>query len=385
MKRALLISPYFIPCNLAGVHRARLLAKGLPEFGWEPVVLTVDPRYYGNLAEPGLTELIPQNLRIEYVDAVAAGMSAMVGVSDLSLRAFLPMRRRMKNLFATKNIDLVFVSVLPGYAGLLGGWAKRRFHVPFVLDYQDPWVSDWGAAQPPWSKSGIAHRLAERLEPRFAPLANAVTAVSHGTLNGLRKRGLLGAETPTAELPIGSDPSDHEVARRAGKSHLEKESGVFDVVYLGTVPEKKVPALRAVLGALGRASFGAKVRFHFIGTSGRVDGDDSMGFGRITAGCNATQFVRLDPRRIPYLDALRTMQTADALLMLGSTEPHYTASKLFPYWLADRPIVGMAHEQSTVVEIAQQLGGIRLCKYSSESDVAQAAERLVEMIAALGR
>ena len=379
MKRALLVSPYFLPCNLAGVHRARLLAKGLPEFGWQPTVLTVHPRHYGSLCEPELSQLIPANLRIEYVNP----LPEVVGVGDLSLRAFWPMRRRIRRLLVAKDVDLVFVSVLPGYAGLLGGWAKRRFHVPFVLDYQDPWVSDWGAAQPPWSKSGIAHRLAERLEPRFAPLADAVTAVSHGTLDGLRKRGLLGAETPTAELPIGSDPSDHEVARRAGKSHLEKEAGVFDVVYLGTVPEKKVPALRAVLGALGRAFFGAKVRFHFIGTSGRVDGDDSMGFGGIAARCNATQLVRLDPRRIPYLDALRTMQTADALLMLGSTEPHYTASKLFPYWLADRPIVGMAHEQSTVVEIARELGGVRLCQYSGETDVDQAAQCSIEAISAL--
>src|SRR2546423_13390606 len=108
MKRALLISPYFIPCNLAGVHRARLLAKGLPEFGWEPTVLTVDPRYYGNLAEPGLTELIPQNLRIEYVDALAGGMLAVVGGGDFSLRGFLPIRGGVKEVVATKKNELGF-------------------------------------------------------------------------------------------------------------------------------------------------------------------------------------------------------------------------------------------------------------------------------------
>src|SRR3954470_15959763 len=203
MKRALLVSPYFIPCNLAGVHRARLLATGLAEFGWEPTVLTVDPVYYGRLCEPGLTELLPKELRIEHVDAVAPALSAAIGVSDPSLRAFRTMRRRMGELLAEKKVDLVFVTVLPGYAGLLGGWAKRRFGVPFVLDYQDPWVSDWGAAQPRFSKAGLAHWLAEKLEPRFAPLADAVTAVSNGTLDGLRKRGLLRAETSNAELTIG--------------------------------------------------------------------------------------------------------------------------------------------------------------------------------------
>jgi hypothetical protein len=77
------------------------------------------------------------------------------------------------------------------------------------------------------------------------------------------------------------------------------------------------------------------------------------------------------------------MQDADALWMLGSTERHYTASKLFPYWLADRPIVGMAHEESTILEIGHQLGGTRLCKYSDETDIAHAAESLLELLAAL--
>src|SRR3982750_3365728 len=98
MKRALLISPYFIPCNLAGVHRARLLAKGLPEFGWEPTVLTVDPRYYGELLDPKLAELIPENLRIEFVAALPGVISGALGVGDLSLRAFWTMRRRMQQL-----------------------------------------------------------------------------------------------------------------------------------------------------------------------------------------------------------------------------------------------------------------------------------------------
>ena len=53
-------------------------------------------------------------------------------------------------------------------------------------------------------------------------------------------------------------------------------------------------------------------------------------------------------------------------------------------WLADRPIVGVAHEESTVVEIGKQLGGIRLCKYSGENDLDQAAGCLLETLAALG-
>ncbi|HVF70742.1 MAG TPA: glycosyltransferase [Chthoniobacterales bacterium] len=382
MKRALLVSPYFLPCNLAGVHRARLLAKGLPEFGWKPTVLTVDPRFYGHLSEPKLAELIPDDLHIEYVDAIPGAVSKVFGIGDLSLRSLAQMRRRMGALLAAKKADLVFVTVLPGYAGLLGGWAKRRFGVPFVLDYQDPWVSDWGAAQPRFSKSGLAHWLAEKLEPRFAPLADAVTAVSNGTLDGLRTRGLLRPDTPTAALPIGSDPQDHEVARRVGKNYIQKEPGFLHVVYLGTVPEKKLPVLKAIFRQIASRPE-IKLRLHLIGTSGWVEGDDSIGLGKMAVQSGAGESVLVEPRRIAYLDALRTMQSADVLVMLGSMERHYTASKVFPYWLADRPIAGVAHEESTVVEIGRELGGISLSKYSGENDLEQAAAGLLKTLAAL--
>jgi hypothetical protein len=377
MKRALIVSPYFLPCNLAGVHRPRLLAQGLAEFGWEPVVLTVHPQYYGELAEPGLSRLIPDSLRIERVDAVRPALSSELGIGDLSLRAFRPMRRRMRQLLSRKEVDLVFVSVLPGYAGLLGSWAKQKFGVSFVLDYQDPWVSDWGAGQPGFSKAGVAHWLATVIEPRFAPWADAVTAVSNATLDSLRKRGLLSPETPTAELPIGSDPHDHDVAREVGKSRLEKKPGTFHIAFLGTVPEKTLPVVRAVFEALRTSDLKTRVELFFGGTSGRVDGDDSMGLGALALQCGLDTCVRIEPRRFGYLDALRTMQEADALLMLGSTEKHYTASKLFPYWLAGRPIFGLAQTESTVWQIARELGGVRLFEYSSESDLEQPTRNLL--------
>ena len=46
LRKVLILYPHFPPSNLAGVHRPRLFAQHLPDFGWEPVVLTVDEKYY---------------------------------------------------------------------------------------------------------------------------------------------------------------------------------------------------------------------------------------------------------------------------------------------------------------------------------------------------
>ena len=80
--------------------------------------------------------------------------------------------------------------------------------------------------------------------------------------------------------------------------------------------------------------------------------------------------IEVEPRRVPYLDAPRTMQDADVLLLLGSTDSHYTASKFFPCWLSEKPILALFHARSTVNELAQELGGVRVVNYN-ETETAE--------------
>jgi hypothetical protein len=47
---------------------------------------------------------------------------------------------------------------------------------------------------------------------------------------------------------------------------------------------------------------------------------------------------------------------ASALLLLGSAEPHYTPSKVFPALLAGRRIVAVFHEESGVLDVLQAPG-----------------------------
>ena len=57
------------------------------------------------------------------------------------------------------------------------------------------------------------------------------------------------------------------------------------------------------------------------------------------------------PGRLDYLDALSVLTHASGILLLGSSERHYTASKLYPALLAKRPILALFHQASSVVSI----------------------------------
>jgi hypothetical protein len=88
--------------------------------------------------------------------------------------------------------------------------------------------------------------------------------------------------------------------------------------------------------------------------------------------------------RIGYLDAVRVQTQASALLLLGSSEPHYTASKLFPALLSRRPLLALYHEQSTVVEMLRRAAPTARCvTYGETARAGDRVEAVYEALAAL--
>jgi hypothetical protein len=67
--------------------------------------------------------------------------------------------------------------------------------------------------------------------------------------------------------------------------------------------------------------------------------------------------VREEPRRLPYLEALALQARSDAIVMLGSAEPHYTASKIYGVMMSGRPYLSLFHSASSSHEILSRAGG----------------------------
>src|SRR5262249_45935639 len=92
MKSVVLLSPHFPPATVAGVHRARHLAKHLPAAGWHPIVLCVHEAYYEEALDPDLGRLVPNTVETVKVAAISAGSTRRLGLGDVSLRAFRSLR-----------------------------------------------------------------------------------------------------------------------------------------------------------------------------------------------------------------------------------------------------------------------------------------------------
>ena len=360
-RRLLMISPHFPPDSSAGTHRVRLLAPHLAAFGWTPTVLTVAQQDYEGRIDPELASLVPSSLDVVRSRALPAALTRRIGLGDLGLRALPGLRRAAWRLHRERPFDAVFITIYPTYPALLGPLMKRRFQVPFVLDYQDPWVGAWGqtvGAGPAGAvdlKSRSTRALAERLEPRVLHAADAVTAVSARTYeDALARSGA--APREVAEIPIGWDPVDVEaVANRRSHPNLIPRDGRVNICYTGTLLPLGIGTLRAVLAGtralLERDPHLAdRVRFYFFGTSNQTT-DATPRVLPHARELGVEHLVHEQPARLDYLDALDALRQADALLLLGSSERHYTPSKVFPALLANRALMAVYHQESTVVDM----------------------------------
>jgi hypothetical protein len=126
-----------------------------------------------------------------------------------------------------------------------------------------------------------------------------------------------------------------------------------------------------------------RLRLHFFGTT--YDPHPEQGLVEpVAVEMGLPEIVAEQPARIPYLDALNLLCRADAIIGLGTSETHYTASKIFPCILARRPLLAMYHEASTVVEFVRRAGAGEVITYSDAEPVGtrigRIRKRLVELL-----
>ncbi|MGC8534740.1 MAG: glycosyltransferase [Rhizomicrobium sp.] len=384
MGKVLLVSLEFPPSSVASVHRARHLAKYLPRFGWHPVVLMVDERLQKEAVDYPLAELVPEDLEILRIGALPLSPLRRLGIGDISLRAYFHLRASLARLLAERHFDVVFMTGPPYYQMMLTGWIKRRFHLPVVLDFQDPWVSHVGGLEPIWSKAGVTHGLAVLLEPRAVRSAAFITSVSDRQNEEMAARYPWLDGTRMAGIPIGGDPDDFRQLARAEGSQVSRE---VTVSFVGTVTPRALKVHEVVLQGLGQLraeqpEVGSRLRLRFVGTSNQPDGK-LHSIRDLALGLGLADVVREEPARVPFLEALRLMANSDALLLIGSDEPHYTASKIYPALMAGRPFLSVFHALSSAHAILAHAGGGIALSFKDPASLATLHKQIARAFAEL--
>jgi hypothetical protein len=362
MKRVVLITAHFPPSNLVGVHRARIWSQYLPEFGWQPTILTSHWKHYEESLDWGLMDLIDPELEVIHTKAFGTKPVRLLG--NMALRAMLWSRRALDELLTRHKIDFVHIIVPDHFSALLGPRIHRKYGVPYGIDYSDPWVHDSPRSKKLFSKAWVSCCLSYLCEPwaiRHARLITGVSPLYYAEV--FARNPLLQRQSVTAAIPMASPERDFDAVSNGyvPKVRLfDPSDGNYHLLYAGAMwPKAQIVLerfLQAIRGFLDEEEGESRLRVTFVGTGRSPNDSDGHNIAGSINRLDLSNHVVEYPARIDYLDVLWHLKAASGILILGSTEQHYTPSKVFQAVQSRNPVLALLHKRSTATKMLRDSG-----------------------------
>lgn len=292
-KDVLIISYFFPPVGGAGVQRVTKFVKYLPEFGWRPIVLTVENPSVPLFDESLLGDIPPsavvhkaRTLEPGYDTKQAVSASSESGARGFSLKAsikgllrkiatmllqpdpqvlWLPAAyRKGCKVLKDKPVEAIFASAPPFSSLILGALLARKFKLPLVLDFRD----EWDISNSVWEnkQSGrISLALQKRMQNYALRSASAIIATTNLSADTLQKKAqALDTEAVVRCIYNGYDATDFP-AIDGGISRAEDR---YELAYVGTLWNlTSIAPLVAAMGLLSenRPDLAAKLRLVVAG------------------------------------------------------------------------------------------------------------------------
>jgi glycosyltransferase involved in cell wall biosynthesis len=339
LRNVLILTYHFPPSSASGSFRLLGFARHLPKHGWRATVVA-PPTLPWEPVDHALLEKLPAETRVYPAPYLSSRVvRKLVPVSGWLPRAWRACRRAV----AEQRPEALLTSGPPHQVHWLGLWLKRRYGLPWVADFRDPWYpegrTDRGRDLASWRVA-----LQERA---VVHAADAVVANAPGAARLLR-RAYPGLRSKVVTLPNGYDREAFDGFERpvppAGRRPRVVHAGA---IYAGRDPRPFLDAVRA-LGADGRLAPEAA----FFGPPSE-------------AGLNLADEVRrrgLADRievhgQVPYARCLREMAAADILLLMDS--PGRTVgvpAKLYEYLGAGRPVLALGEPEGDLAWVLRQSG-----------------------------
>lgn len=370
-RRVLVIAYYFPPMGLSGVQRTLKFVKYLPQFGWHPTVLTVEPRGYVARDESFLQEL--EGRAVTIVRTPPAGPGRLFGrkevvglpaewkrklLSRVSDTLFIPdnkvgwRRRAVARALALHRetpFAMIFATAPPFTDFMIGAEVKRRIGKPLVLDYRDPWV-DYPFKFYPTPLHRWRNVVLERRALRAS--SHVVTTNRRVKESIIHRHGFLTYHDIDI-IPQGFDPEDfpQSLFRGRKKPAATESGGRMRVTYAGIFWEDRVPDyfLQAMHDLFAeKPRLRGRIEARFVGTFR----DENVKLVRKLGLQDAVHVTGY----LPHPQCIRELVDADVLWTTVG-DAFGSPGKTYEYLGARKPILGLVPDgflKSTILEAGGQ-------------------------------
>jgi hypothetical protein len=366
VKRVLLIAYYFPPQPKAGSLRAGYLATHLPEFGWEPTVLTTS---YPEQDHSGCRLIATPDWGPDAAKKSASSANADVPAAPntrsragASLREFiksvvyfpdnhigwLPTALSAARSIMKEHRFSAVLSTAPPFTGhFVARFAIAGSRIPWIADYRDLWSGPAGADYLHGS-GPLRRRIEFGVERRLIRRASSISAPSQSQADAL---------THNFNRPVTFIPNAVDLG--AWESIPDDPPQSFGICYTGKLwPTLRMPdevfSAAARLRAAGDPA-GVAVHFDFYGEDPELVIESARRYG-------VGDIVRAHGE-VDRPSALRAQRSAAALLLLADTSERADAiqignpgSKIFEYAGAKRPILAFGRNNSVMESMLTKNG-----------------------------
>jgi glycosyltransferase involved in cell wall biosynthesis len=352
MKKALLIAYHFPPLGGGGVFRTLKFTKYLPEFGYQPYVLTVKNPMYRE-KDPTLVKEIPAKAKICRTFSFEHRILRVPRLLNINLKWFyLPDQNfgwlpfgvsTGAKLVKKENIDVIYATSPIWTSLLIGLLVKEKTKKPLLVDFRDPWTDNPFINYP----TKLHQRLERKMEKTVLTQADYITAATDLIKDNLiRKYPFIKSRIET--ITNGFDPDDFKNLK------IHKKTGKFTITYVGSI--YGLLTAKPFLTSLKeleeeKKGFKEKVEAVFVGNCGK----ETPQLVRELGLEENVRFVGY----VPHRKSLEFMVNAQALLLLitieGSTGERILTGKLFEYLASRKPIIALVPEKGLAANVIKSL------------------------------
>lgn len=331
---------------LADMHRARMLGWELPRAGWDIEILApFAAEVRQDAIDADAAAFFAPDVPMQEFPSMVRELFALAGSRSLTWTTLVPAYRKGASLLATGRYDLVYISTTTFTYFMLGALWLRRYGIPYVLDFHDPWV-----------KPGFSDPVRRFMERTAVTSAAGLIAVSPRYLDTLTER-YAAAQPPWmkpgrhAVIPFGAREGDLDESRRASAPKASGRPDEISLTYVGaggSIMLRSFTLLCRALAALRAAGHPAanRVRIHLLGTMYGWREGDAKPLAEAAASAGVGDLVRETPHRISYRESIAILLRSNGALILGVDDDGYMPSKLVTYALSGKPLLASLRRDS---------------------------------------
>jgi glycosyltransferase involved in cell wall biosynthesis len=373
-RNLLVLAYYFPPWGGAGVQRTLKYVKYLPQFGWQPQVITAQPRAL-TVSDSTLIQDLPAGLSVYATPIrmlpkalpwrVRSWLARWVLVSDQQAGWAPFAQRQAEALIQRRQVQAIYTTSAPYTAHLVGLRLKQRFGLPWIADFRDPWVGNVTLNPPTaWHRMRI-----QRWERQVITAADRITAVSEPMTDAFRAAYPMVNPKHFLTVPNGYDPDDFVQVDPLGR-----KPDRLGIVYSGSFygQRSSQPFLQALNNVLMQGNIPrSAIQVRLVGNVGQ----STMDLVRTMGLADVVEIIGY----VAHRQSVGYVLGADVLLLIiapGPGSEGVLTGKIFEYLAARRPILALTPPSAAADLIRESRSGVVV----DPENVAAISDQLVALL-----